>query len=116
MIWAFMHFNLSDYLGHHGPAFGAYPLPHCKSNKPMNDIEQQTWQALVSPWKATPDTINHAVGCEHCRNTGYLGRVGLYEIMVLSNALKNCWQADFVKSRKKPIKMGCKPLRLAAKN
>lgn len=90
--------------------------PHCKSNKPMNDIEQQTWQALVSPWKAAaPDSINHAVGCEHCRNTGYLGRVGVYEIMVLSNALKKLISegADLSQIAQKAYQDGLQPLRLA---
>lgn len=82
----------------------------------MNDIEQQTWQALVSPWKAAaPDTINHAVGCEHCRNTGYLGRVGLYEIMVLSNEVKKLISegADLSQIAQKAYQDGLQPLRLA---
>ncbi len=63
--------------------------PHCKTAQAITDIEKQTWHELVNPWKAEPpELIIHAVGCEHCRHTGYIGRIGLYEIMLLNNELK----------------------------
>ncbi len=63
--------------------------PHCKTAQAITDIEKQTWHELVNPWKAEPpELIIHAVGCEHCRYTGYIGRIGLYEIMLLNNELK----------------------------
>ena len=36
----------------------------------------------------TPGRIFRAVGCENCRNTGYRGRVGLYEVMSNSDSLR----------------------------
>ena len=27
-------------------------------------------------------------GCEHCNNTGYKGRVGLFELMIMNNELR----------------------------
>ncbi len=65
--------------------------PHCK--KPLDvtadsEIAIQ-WQELVQPWRApVPAQIYIAQGCGHCRHTGYQGRIGLYEIMPLSNELK----------------------------
>ena len=51
---------------------------HCKKPGSIGDTE---WQALVAPFKsATPETIYKAVGCLECRNTGYSGRIGIYEI------------------------------------
>ena len=41
---------------------------------------------LVAPWKREPpgDRSTAPVGCLDCRMTGYLGRIGIYEIMVLN--------------------------------
>ena len=37
----------------------------------------------------TNNTLYRANGCEKCSNTGYMGRMGLFEIMVLDTALKS---------------------------
>jgi len=60
--------------------------PHCKE---AIDIEDEQWNELVKPWKPTkPKKIYKAVGCLECRNTGYLGRMGLYEMFTYSPQLK----------------------------
>ncbi|PKO26112.1 MAG: type II secretion system protein E [Betaproteobacteria bacterium HGW-Betaproteobacteria-8] len=60
--------------------------PHCKE---AADIDQATWDALVSPWKiAKPKQIQKAVGCLECRMTGYRGRSGIYEMLSISPAIK----------------------------
>jgi general secretion pathway protein E len=60
--------------------------PHCKE---AIDIEDEQWHELVKPWKpAKPKKIYKAVGCLECRNTGYLGRMGLYEMFTYSPSLK----------------------------
>lgn len=90
--------------------------PHCKAKKPISDTEGQIWQSLTTPWKAPmPDMVYHAVGCEQCRNTGYKGRVGLYEIMVLNNELKRLVSegADLKMITQKAYQDGLQPLRLA---
>lgn len=59
--------------------------PHCKAPTP---VDIQAWETLTKPWKALPPKQFHKpVGCLECRNTGYLGRAGVYEIMTLSGAL-----------------------------
>lgn len=35
-----------------------------------------------------PETVQQAVGCVECRQTGYRGRVGLYEILRLTPAMR----------------------------
>ena len=90
--------------------------PHCKRAQPIQASEQQAWQELVAPWKAQlPAVIHHAVGCEHCRHTGYLGRVGLYEMMVLNNELKKLINegASLDTITQKSYQNGLQPLRLA---
>lgn len=92
--------------------------PHCKSAIEVtgdSEIAIQ-WQELVSPWSAAmPKLFYHAVGCEHCRNTGYQGRIGLYEIMPMSNELKKLVAGDATldEIRQAAYREGLQPLRLA---
>ena len=52
--------------------------PHCKTKQALSD---QEWQSLVQPFSITkPDLVYQAVGCAECRNSGYLGRIGIYEV------------------------------------
>ena len=87
--------------------------PHCKEE---GQIAADDWQALVSPWKvATPTKVFKPVGCLECRNTGYLGRQGIYEILLLSDSLKEKVQenCDIVELRKQAMKEGMRTLRLS---
>lgn len=87
--------------------------PHCKQNQ---DIDKNEWEALIRPWKTTaPAEIARAEGCLECRQTGFIGRVGIYEMMPISDKLKQEIGSDFelAKFRKTAIKQGMKPLNLA---
>ncbi|MGP4713211.1 GspE/PulE family protein [uncultured Psychrobacter sp.] len=92
--------------------------PHCKTGKPVpadSDIAIQ-WQELVQPWRAPlPAQIYTAPGCEHCRHTGYQGRIGLYEIMPLSNEIKKlvAADADLDTLKQQAYREGVQPLRLS---
>src|SRR5690606_11842677 len=60
--------------------------PHCKA---PGTVDAAEWEALVAPFKAPlPKQVYHAVGCLECRNTGYLGRIGLYEMLSMTPALR----------------------------
>ncbi len=90
--------------------------PHCKTAQPITIAESQMWHELVAPWKASPpEKIFHAAGCEDCRNTGYKGRVGLYEIMVLNNETKKLIAegANLNTLTQKAYQDGLQPLRVA---
>ncbi len=74
------------------------------------------WDEFVAPWKAKrPAHIYRPVGCLECRNTGYMGRVGLYEILLLSPAVRKLIQAeaDVAGIREQAYKEGMKPLRIS---
>ena len=92
--------------------------PHCKKAldvTPDSEIAIQ-WQELVQPWRApVPAQIYMAQGCEHCRHTGYQGRIGLYEIMPLSNELKKLVAADANLDvlKQQAYREGVQPLRLS---
>ena len=92
--------------------------PHCKQAVDVSadsEIAIQ-WQELVQPWRApVPTQVYKAQGCEHCRHTGYQGRVGLYEIMPLSNELKKLVAADanLDTLKQQAYREGVQPLRLS---
>ncbi|WP_352310516.1 GspE/PulE family protein [Psychrobacter sp. W2-37-MNA-CIBAN-0211] len=92
--------------------------PHCKKALDVtadSEIAIQ-WQELVQPWRApVPAQIYMAQGCEHCRHTGYQGRIGLYEIMPLSNELKKLVAADANLDvlKQQAYREGVQPLRLS---
>ena len=53
---------------------------HCK--KPLSDETiPARWSILDVPLPA-PKTVHSSVGCLECRETGYYGRMGLYEVLV----------------------------------
>ena len=87
--------------------------PHCK--KPVA-VDEEQWKSLIRPWKtAAPTTVYQAEGCLECRQTGYLGRKGIYEIMPLTDELKAGIKDNFdlLKFRNSAIKSGMQPLNLA---
>ena len=92
--------------------------PHCKQKVPYYDsrADDLSWEEFVAPWKAKrPRHIYRPVGCLECRNTGYRGRVGIYEILLMSPALKRLIEAkaDLAKMRELVYKEGMKPLRIS---
>jgi len=87
--------------------------PHCKA--PMQ-LDADDWSALTKPWNAPlPSTAQRAVGCLECRDTGYRGRAGVYEIMLLNDAIKPLITADtdIVALRRQAFKDGMRSLRLS---
>jgi hypothetical protein len=66
--------------------------PHCKAPHSLNEDD---WQSLTKPWNAPlPTQACRAVGCLECRDTGYRGRAGVYEIMLINDAMKPLISAD----------------------
>ena len=87
--------------------------PACKEKAPL---EESAWELLVSPWKASkPDTTFIAKGCLDCRMTGYVGRIGIYEMMVLNSDIRSMIneKTDMDKLREQAYREGVKPLRIS---
>jgi len=87
--------------------------PNCKKPSP---IDQESWLLLTKPWRSTtPKTGNQPVGCLECRDTGYKGRAGIYEVMPLSTELKRLItpQTDTHQLRQQAMKEGMQTLRLS---
>ncbi|WP_032865635.1 GspE/PulE family protein [Acinetobacter gyllenbergii] len=87
--------------------------PHCKQQTAINE---QEWEHLTFDYMMDmPTTMYKAVGCEACRQTGYKGRVGIYEFMPVSLELKSQISANATLNqlRAQAKKEGIEPLRIA---
>lgn len=87
--------------------------PHCKAPVELSDDD---WQSLTKPWSAPRPTQAHsAVGCLECRDTGYRGRAGVYEIMLLNDNIKPLitHDTDLIALRRAAFKDGMRSLRLS---
>ncbi|MHB0765805.1 GspE/PulE family protein [Stutzerimonas sp. NM35] len=87
--------------------------PHCKA--PVQ-LDADDWQTLTKPWNAPlPTHAQQAVGCIECRDTGYRGRAGVYEIMLLNDGIKPLISADtdLIALRRQAFKDGTHSLRLS---
>ena len=52
------------------------------------DAESTPVHCLL-PAELRNGTVMHGVGCEACRHTGFVGRVGIFEIVVLTDAMRD---------------------------
>jgi general secretion pathway protein E len=87
---------------------------HCKAEGEPPDEEQ--WRGLIAPFRARrPDRTWRAVGCLECRMTGYKGRTGIYEMMLMNDELRSQVgnQADPRRLRAIALRGGMRPLRLS---
>lgn len=87
--------------------------PHCKT---PSDYDADGWQQLTAPWKVGEPKHPHALkGCLECRNTGYLGRQGIYEILPLTPDVQSFIQSevDLRGLRQQAMKEGMRTLRLS---
>ena len=88
--------------------------PHCKEKQDLGD---GTWEMLVAPWKASSpkDTTYVPMGCLDCRMTGYMGRIGIYETMVVTPELRKAIaeETDLDALRDRAYREGMKPLRIS---
>ncbi len=67
----------------------------CVSCKAPEPIEQSKWDALVGDFKLPkPAHIYKPIGCLECRNTGFRGRSGIYEMLTISPALRKLITPD----------------------
>ncbi|HEX2603395.1 MAG TPA: GspE/PulE family protein [Oxalicibacterium sp.] len=87
---------------------------HCKS--PDGEIEDDIWASLVEGRDIPkPKTIYRPVGCPECRQTGYRGRTGLYELLSVTQPFSRLIKAetDIHALKQQSITDGMKPLRVA---
>src|SRR5487761_185136 len=83
----------------------------CK--EPMTLTPQALIDAGYTPEESKTTTVYHGRGCGTCNNTGYKGRVGLYEVMEIGDELKELILvgASALELRKKALDGGMITLR-----
>jgi general secretion pathway protein E len=91
---------------------------HCKEKVKYETgrADDVNWEQFVAPWKSKrPEHVYRPVGCLECRNTGYSGRIGIYEILLFTAGVKHLITetADLGKLREQAYKDGMKPLRIS---
>ncbi len=87
--------------------------PHCKAPR---DLAVASWNELgVGDGIPTPQRIFSPAGCLECRQTGYMGRIGVYELMAIDSALRSAITpgVDSVELRRRALQAGMRPLRHA---
>jgi general secretion pathway protein E len=87
--------------------------PHCR--KP-GIVDGELWQSLINPWEIEQtSSIFRPVGCLECRETGYLGRIGIYEMLAMTPGIRSLIrpESDLSKIREEAVKAGMAPLHIA---
>ncbi len=88
--------------------------PLCKTTG--GEMTDDIWESLAGTWNMPkPTTIYKPVGCPECRNTGFRGRTGLYELLTVTEKFTNMIgkQTDLNALRNQAVADGMKPLRIA---
>ncbi len=88
--------------------------PHCKRPVPADEM---AWVDLIHPWTlAVPESVYRADGCPECRMTGFRGRVGVYEMLELTPAVRRLigGAAGAQAIREVAYREGTLPLRITA--
>ena len=87
--------------------------PHCKTPA---EPDEAVWKALIKPFNAPmPETVYEPVGCLECRETGFKGRQGLFEVMPFTETLQAYSEdsGDLPKLQREAFKEGMRSLRLS---
>jgi len=89
--------------------------PQCR--QPDEQAGTELLAEAVRPWKINKGNYRpfKAVGCVDCRMTGYRGRMGIYELLTVSDAFRAVVHGDtsIAALRKQAVQDGMHPLRLA---
>jgi len=88
----------------------------CPSCKIFTPLDPEAWRELTLPWQMEPPRqVARPVGCKLCRNTGYMGRQGIYEVLVNSPGVQPhiVPQLDTAKVRAAAMAEGMHTLRLS---
>lgn len=89
----------------------------CKQCKQQDAQTARTaLDEIVKPWKISGEWHPYRpVGCVDCRMTGFMGRMGLYELLTVSEGFKErvIQEPNMLNLRRQAVADGMRPLRLA---
>ena len=89
--------------------------PECKQKRKFNEEEKKVIETIGNKYGIDFDTSGDtydAVGCKHCNNTGYYERIGLFEVLNLTDEIKEEIMngKSSIEVRKKALEGDYKPL------
>ena len=90
--------------------------PHCAKEREFTLEEKEIIQNIGAKYNKKFDFEGKktfdAVGCKKCNNTGYLGRIGIFEVLLLNDEIKSLIvdNKPTVEIRKKALEEGYVPL------
>lgn len=88
--------------------------PNCKA--PDGTLNDDVWQSIGGAWNIPkPATVYRPIGCPECRQTGFRGRTGIYELLTITEAFSQLVgdETDLHALRRQSVLDGMKPLRIA---
>ena len=89
--------------------------PECKRERPFTKEEKEIMEKIGEKYNVQFDfngKTYDAVGCEHCNHTGYYDRIGIFEILNISDEIKMEIMngKSSMEIRNKALEQGYKPL------
>ncbi|MCA9066815.1 MAG: Flp pilus assembly complex ATPase component TadA, partial [Planctomycetaceae bacterium] len=83
--------------------------PHCREAVSVTSAERQ-----AVGLRHDIDTVYRGVGCDHCRGTGYQGRFGVFELLMVTGQIQDSIQrrASAAEIRALGLQEGMRPMRL----
>ncbi|HVT04503.1 MAG TPA: ATPase, T2SS/T4P/T4SS family [Thermoanaerobaculia bacterium] len=86
----------------------------CKRNRPLMTEEAEMLNLQAPPGKRI--IVKEGAGCHRCRNTGYFGRTGIFELLPIDTAIRDVIDRgeDFLKIKDMATKRGMRTLRQSA--
>ncbi len=90
--------------------------PECRRKRSFTDEEKEIITKIIEKYGEKVDLAKavtyEAVGCEHCNNTGYYNRIGIFEILDVTEEIKELIvnNASAMEIRKKALEQDYRPM------
>ena len=90
--------------------------PYCAKQRDFTDEEKETINKIGEKYNVSFDFTNkktyEIVGCKKCNQSGYLDRIGIFEVLTIDDEIKDLISRDAssIEIRKKALDLGYRPL------
>lgn len=90
--------------------------PKCKQERELNNKEKEIMNNILKKYNEETDLSEvktyDAIGCKYCNNTGYYDRIGVFEILNITEEIKELIVkgASSIEIRKKALEENYRPL------
>jgi MSHA biogenesis protein MshE len=68
--------------------------PSCIQNDPLDDPIKRNWVQSIVGSEADSIVFQRGGGCSHCNNTGFQGRIGVFELLEIDDRLAGALRSD----------------------